>query len=193
MVSLVYHPLQGPIVTDLFPGSMMNGLQTLPQWKEYFDNPSGAMLGAMNAVYPAGKIVALFLVTYLSDRYGRNKVMAIGAFFCLIVPFMQAFAPNAGTFIASRALIGFFTTFLSQPSPILITETAYPTHRGKLTALYNTSFVSNYALKTLDARTWLTDMGFLSTWVVSLQPGAHSQRSRFRMRGAGRFLLLSRA
>lgn len=95
----------------------------------------------MNAVYPAGKIVALFLVTYLSDQYGRKKVMTVGAIFCLVLPFLQGFAPNAGTFIASRALIGFFTSFLSQPSPILVTEAAYPTHRGKLTALYNTSFV----------------------------------------------------
>lgn len=120
----------------------MNGLQTLPQWKQYFDNPTGAMLGAMNAVYPAGKIVALFLVTYLSDRFGRKKVMLIGAFFCVVMPFLQAFAPNAATFIASRALIGVSTSFLSQPSPVLITEIAYPTHRGKLTALFNTSFVS---------------------------------------------------
>ncbi|CAI6050771.1 unnamed protein product [Clonostachys chloroleuca] len=29
---------------------------------------------------------------------------------------------------------------MSQPSPILIAELAYPTHRGKLTALFNTSF-----------------------------------------------------
>ncbi|CAI6092325.1 unnamed protein product [Clonostachys chloroleuca] len=123
-----------------YDGSMMNGLQTLPQWKQYFDNPTGAMLGAMNAVYPAGKIVALFLVTYLSDRFGRKKVMLIGAFFCVVMPFLQAFAPNAATFIASRALIGVSTSFLSQPSPVLITEIAYPTHRGKLTALFNTSF-----------------------------------------------------
>ena len=56
----------------------MNGLQTLPQWKDYFNSPTGAILGAMNAVYPAGKIVALFLVAPLADRIGRKKTIAIG-------------------------------------------------------------------------------------------------------------------
>ncbi|KAG8672724.1 hypothetical protein FPOAC2_06127 [Fusarium poae] len=48
---------------------------------------------------------------------------------------MQAVSQNLETFIAARAILGFCTSFLAQPSPILITELAYPTHRGKLTAL----------------------------------------------------------
>ncbi|KAJ4171860.1 hypothetical protein NW754_007455 [Fusarium falciforme] len=123
-----------------YDGSMMNGLQTLPQWRQYFGNPQGAMLGAMNSVYPAGKVVALFLVTYVCDRFGRKTAMAIGALTCVAFAIMQAVSQNLHTFIAARAILGFFTSFLAQPSPILITELAYPTHRGKLTALYNTSF-----------------------------------------------------
>ncbi|KAL0937143.1 lactose permease [Colletotrichum truncatum] len=123
-----------------YDGSMMNGLQTLPQWKKHFDNPTGAMLGAMNAVYPAGKIVALFIVAYLNDSYGRKKCIALGAFLCVLLPLMQGFSTSAAMFIASRALIGFVTSFMSLPSPILVSELAYPTQRGKLTALYNTSF-----------------------------------------------------
>lgn len=33
-----------------YDGSMMNGLQTLPQWKDYFHAPSGSMLGLLNAI-----------------------------------------------------------------------------------------------------------------------------------------------
>ncbi|RXG44375.1 hypothetical protein VDGE_04974 [Verticillium dahliae] len=106
-----------------YDGSMMNGLQSLPQWRKYFGNPEGATLGAMNSVYPAGKVVALFLVTWICDRF-----------------VMQAVSQNMHTFIVARAVLGFFTSFLAQPSPILIAELAYPTHRGKLTALYQTSF-----------------------------------------------------
>ncbi|KAF4984050.1 hypothetical protein FZEAL_663 [Fusarium zealandicum] len=123
-----------------YDGSMMNGLQTLPQWREYFGNPQGATLGAMNSVYPAGKVVAMFLVTYVADRFGRKRAMVIGAFTCVAFAIMQAVSQNLHTFIAARAILGVFTSFLAQPSPILITELAYPTHRGKLTALYNTSF-----------------------------------------------------
>ncbi|EWZ28275.1 hypothetical protein AU210_012190 [Fusarium oxysporum f. sp. radicis-cucumerinum] len=136
---LLLVPLMSSASID-YDGSMMNGLQTLPQWREYFENPTGALLGAMNAVYPAGKIVALFLVAFLSDRIGRKKTISIGALACVAVPFMQGMSKNTSMFIASRALLGFFTSFISQPSPILIAELAYPMHRGKLTALYNTSF-----------------------------------------------------
>jgi MFS family permease len=121
---------------------MMNGLQTLPQWRSNFGNPEGALLGAMNSVYPAGKVVALFLVTWICDRFGRKITIAIGALTCVAFAIMQGLANDIETFIAARAILGFFTSFLAQPSPIIITELAYPTHRGKLTALYNTSFVS---------------------------------------------------
>lgn len=120
----------------------MNGLQTLPQWQTYFNHPEGALLGAMNSVYPAGKFFALFLVTWIADRYGRKTTILIGVITCIAFTILQGLAKNIEMFIASRAILGFFTSFLAQPSPILITELAYPTHRGKLTALYQTSFVS---------------------------------------------------
>lgn len=136
--------LPGWTLTGL--GSMMNGLQTLPQWREYFGNPEGALLGAMNSVYPAGKVVALFLVTWLADRFGRKPTIAVGALACVAFAIMQGMSRDIETFIAARAILGFFTSFLAQPSPIIITELAYPTHRGKLTALYNTSFVGTILL-----------------------------------------------
>lgn len=36
--------------TNGFDGSMMNGLQSLNQWKEAFNNPSNSMLGLLNAI-----------------------------------------------------------------------------------------------------------------------------------------------
>ena len=120
----------------------MNGLQTLPQWRGYFDNPEGALLGLLNSVYPLGKVVALFLVTYICDRFGRKLPLLIGFITCVAFAILQGLSSNLHSFIIARAFLGFFTSFLSQPSPILITELAYPTHRGKLTAMYNTFFVS---------------------------------------------------
>lgn len=124
----------------------MNGLRTLSQWRNYVGQPEGAIPGAMNPVYPAGKVVALFLVTWMCDRLGRRKTICVGAATCLVFAIMQGLSRNMLTFIAARAILGFFTNFLAQPSPIIISELAYPTHRGKLTALYNTSFVSDLDL-----------------------------------------------
>lgn len=122
---------------------MMNGLQTLPQWREYFDNPEGALLGLMNSVYPLGKVISLLILSYMCDRWGRKLPLLIGFITCIAFAILQGLSKDIHSFIIARALLGFFTSFISQPSPIIITELAYPTQRGKLTALYNTFFVSH--------------------------------------------------
>lgn len=120
----------------------MNGLMTLPQWRGFFGNPEGALLGLINAVYPLGKVIGMLVVTYVSDRWGRKLPLVIGLVTCIGFAIMQALAQNLVTFIVARALLGFATSFISQPSPIIIAEVAYPPHRGKITALYNTFYVS---------------------------------------------------
>lgn len=120
----------------------MNGLQTLPQWREYFGQPDGALLGLMNAVYPLGKVVALLCLPYITDRWGRRWPLLFGLVTCICFSILQGLAQSLDSFVVARAFLGFFTAFLSQPSPILIAEVAYPTHRGKITALYNTFYVS---------------------------------------------------
>lgn len=158
-------------LTATYSGSMMNGLQSLPQWRSYFGNPDGALLGAMNSVYPAGKVVALFFVTWLADHYGRKFTITIGVVACIAFAIMQGLAQNFSTFIAARAILGVFTSFLAQPSPILIAELSYPTHRGKMTALYNTSFVSSGLQRAFLYINQRLISG--STWEVSLPPGWH--------------------
>ncbi|KAF9765838.1 hypothetical protein IL306_001805 [Fusarium sp. DS 682] len=123
-------------ILTLGPGSMMNGLQTLPQWREFFGNPQGALLGLMNSVYPLGKVVSLFAVSYICDRWGRKLPLLIGLITCIGFATLQGLSQNLHSFIIARALLGFFTSFLGQPSPIIITELAYPTQRGKVTALW---------------------------------------------------------
>ncbi|KAH2770593.1 hypothetical protein KXW10_006034 [Aspergillus fumigatus] len=120
--------------------AMMNGLQTLPQWRDTFGQPTGALLGFMNAVYPVAKVIGLFPATWIGDRYGRKKVLYTGFALLPIGAAVQAAAQNTPMFIVAGFLIGFATSFLSQPSPILVTELAYPTHRATATALYNTCF-----------------------------------------------------
>ncbi|KAL6360990.1 hypothetical protein LRP88_04451 [Fusarium phalaenopsidis] len=119
-----------------YDGSMMNGLQTLPQWRTFFDQPEGAILGLMNSVYPLGKVFGMVAVTYVSDRWGRKLPLLIGMVTCIGFAIMQGLSQNLGTFVAARALLGCATSFISQASPILITEVAYPTHRGKITAIW---------------------------------------------------------
>ncbi|VUC32423.1 unnamed protein product [Clonostachys rosea] len=123
-----------------YDASMMNGLQSLSQWRDYFDQPSPAILGTLNAVYPIGKVLMLFPVAWLGDRFGRRVPIMVGLVSMISFAILQTASQNIAMFVVSRFLIGASTIMVAQPSPILITELAYPTHRGKLTALYNSSF-----------------------------------------------------
>lgn len=55
----------------------MNGLQTLPQWREYFGQPDGALLGLINAVYPLVKVVALLVSAVYHRSLGPKVATAI--------------------------------------------------------------------------------------------------------------------
>lgn len=123
-------------------GAMMNGLQTVEQWRSYFGNPSAAVLGLINAIYPIGKIVGLPPATFMADRYGGKTSMWLRLVFANVGAGLQGGSMNLAMFVVSRCFLGLGTAFMSQPSPILISELAYPTHRGKVTALYQTSYVS---------------------------------------------------
>ncbi|WYZ40914.1 hypothetical protein EsH8_IV_001255 [Colletotrichum jinshuiense] len=123
-----------------FDGAMMNGLQTIKQWRGYFGNPTAPVLGTMNAVYPIGKIMGLIPTTWLADKYGRKVPMWIGFFLLLVGAALQGASTSLPMFIVARWLLGAATAFIAQPAPILVTELAYPTQRGKISALYNTFF-----------------------------------------------------
>ncbi|PVH74232.1 lactose permease [Cadophora sp. DSE1049] len=123
-----------------YDASMMNGLQSLTQWKSYFGEPSAPILGTINAVYPVGKVLFLLPVTWLGDLFGRRVPIVIGLVCLIAFAIIQAASQNVAMFVVSRFLIGSSTILIAQPSPIIITELAFPTHRGKITALYNSSF-----------------------------------------------------
>jgi MFS family permease len=126
---------------DGLPGAMMNGLQTLHQCRIFFDLPTAPILGMINDVNSIGKIIGLFPSAWLSDRYGRKRPIFFGFTILIIGAALQGAAQDLPIFIVTRLINGFRTAFIAQPSPIPITELAYPTQRGKITALYNTVYV----------------------------------------------------
>ncbi|KAI4702784.1 hypothetical protein J4E89_010121 [Alternaria sp. Ai002NY15] len=123
-----------------YDGSLMNGLQSLPQWQEYFGHPTGALLGLVNAAQSAGSVVVLPFVGVLSDRYGRRIVLFSGLIGVIIATIIQATATTLAQFVVSRAVVGAAGMFVVQPSPMLIAELAYPTHRGKYTSAFWTMY-----------------------------------------------------
>ncbi|KAK4942027.1 hypothetical protein LTR10_018208 [Elasticomyces elasticus] len=165
-----------------FDGSMMNGLQGLDSWMGYFGNPSGAKLGIMNAVLFLGIVcehrprVLLSLLTvslistkqlinvpvaWLPDAIGRRYTMLIGSIILITGAAIQGSAKSVSTFIVARLIIGLGNQFASLPAPVLISEIAYPPHRGRATGLFQTNFYLGSI-----ASSWITFGTFhlASTW-----------------------------
>lgn len=118
----------------------MNGLQSLERWTADFDDPSGALLGTVVAAQSIGGLVALPFVGDLCDRLGRKPMLVAGILIICASSVIQCFAVNLAMFIVARLLVGFGGMFSAQPSPMLIAELAYPSHRGKYTSLYWTMY-----------------------------------------------------
>lgn len=87
----------------------------------------------MNAAQNIGCVLILPLVGWLSDRIGRKKVLRCGIIGIVIATIIQATSTTLAQFIISRLVVGAAGMLVVQPSPMLIAELAYPTHRGKYT------------------------------------------------------------
>ncbi|KAL1885440.1 hypothetical protein Plec18167_000934 [Paecilomyces lecythidis] len=118
----------------------MNGLQSITEWKDYFGNPSGSILGVVNAAQSIGSVLSLPFVGILSDRIGRRLTLLSGAVVIVVASIIQAASVKYGMFVFARVLVGVGSMLVVQPSPMLITELAFPTHRGKYTSAFWTIY-----------------------------------------------------
>lgn len=142
-----------------YDGSLMNGLQSLPQvrstcvssrgnrksltikqWQSYFDHPTGSLLGLVNAAQSIGSVLILPIVGWLSDRFGRKVVLLSGIFGVIIATILQATATTYAQFVISRLVVGAAGMLVVQPAPMLIAELSYPVHRGRYTSAFWTMY-----------------------------------------------------
>jgi MFS family permease len=141
-----------------YDGSLMNGLQSLPQvrsrrrwpqqeqglttkqWQSYFDHPTGSLLGLVNAAQSIGSVLILPIVGWLSDRFGRKVVLLAGIFGVIIATIIQATSTTYAQFVVSRLVVGAAGMLVVQPAPMLIAELSYPVHRGRYTSAFWTMY-----------------------------------------------------
>ncbi|KAL0950709.1 hypothetical protein HGRIS_007485 [Hohenbuehelia grisea] len=120
-----------------YDGSMMNGLQSIPQWRDYFNHPSGSKLGLLNAIQHIGSLAGYPFTPFLTDGLGRRPTVFLGALIMCLATILQTSAQSVGMFIGARCLIGFGLSFTAAGTPLLVTEISYPSYRGPLTSTYN--------------------------------------------------------
>ena len=134
--------LMSAIISDITTGydqSMLNGLQIIPGWRQYFGNPTGQRLGTMSNGVRFGQIGALVVIAPLIQRYGRRVPIAIGSGILLAGVVLQTAAQNYAMFVVGRILIGFGNNIQQTTCPVLLAELTYPDQRPKIVGITNTT------------------------------------------------------
>lgn len=153
--------------TNGYDGSLLNGLQSLPQWRDYFDSPKGPRLGALSNAYVFGAVVAFIASSWFSDKFGRLWSIRLGASVICVGAIIQAAAVNFGMFFVARLIIGIGAIFVIVACLCLVSELAYPTHRGVVTAIFGPSWYSGALIAA-----WVTygtnHMGLSDSWAWRL-------------------------
>lgn len=119
-----------------YDGTMLNGVLALPPWQSFMEHPSGAWLGFVSGTQNLGGILFYPIVAWMANHYGRKPTIFVGYIFLCLGVGLQTGAINPSVFAASRVVVGIAGAFFGGCAPLLMTETAYPTHRGVLTSLY---------------------------------------------------------
>ncbi|MCJ1385226.1 hypothetical protein MMC17_008347 [Xylographa soralifera] len=126
--------------TNGYDGSMVNGLQTLDAWQDYFGHPTGSLLGLFSCIMSVGSICAIPVVPYTADLLGRRTGVFIGCVIMILGVVLQSISINFRMFVAARFFIGFGVAIAHGSSPLLITELVHTQHRAIFTTIYNTTW-----------------------------------------------------
>lgn len=124
--------------TSGYDGSMMNGLQTVEHWDNFFGNPRGSQLGLMSAIMSLGSICSTPVAPWVADRFGRRWGITVGSIIMIIGAIIQCESVNFAMFVISRFILGFGLSFATTASPSLVSELSHPKDRVTVTAICNT-------------------------------------------------------
>ncbi|KAK1762537.1 MFS transporter [Phialemonium atrogriseum] len=141
----------GVEMTSGYDGSILND----------FNNPQGAVLGVLNAAFSIGAVLALPVVPYVNDRFGRKHSITIGSVIILIGVVLQTASVHIAMFLISRLLLGMGIPFCISGASQLIAELAHPREAGVLNGLFNESW---YVGAILAAGTTLGTFSMPNDW-----------------------------
>jgi len=136
----LFFACMGVELTSGFDSQMLNALQLVPAWKEFFHKPAGATRGIITASYSLGAILSLPLVPVVNERLGRRWSIFLGSWVMVLGSIVQCTSRNTGQYIASRIMLGFGIPTCIIAGSALIGELGYPKERATMTSLFNTSY-----------------------------------------------------
>ncbi|KAF2019199.1 general substrate transporter [Aaosphaeria arxii CBS 175.79] len=127
-------------ITSGFDSQLINALQIVPAWKDYFHHPTGSLQGIIAAAYSLGAIISLPFIPWVDDKVGRRGSIMVGSIIMIIGAIIQGFSVNVAMYIVARLILGFGIPACIVAGSSLIGELGYPKERPVLTSLFNVSY-----------------------------------------------------
>ncbi|MBC1563368.1 sugar porter family MFS transporter [Listeria booriae] len=140
------------------------GAQILIQEELHLSN---AEIGFVVSCILIGAVVGAILISPLSDRYGRKKMVILTALIFLIGALGSGFSPNVSFLIISRMFLGIAVGGASALVPMYLAELAPANQRGSLSSLNQLmimigmllAYIANYVWR-LSPIGWELMLGF---------------------------------
>ncbi|CAI6340973.1 unnamed protein product [Periconia digitata] len=127
-------------ITSGFDSQLINALQIVPAWKEYFNHPAGSLKGIISAAYSLGAIISLPFIPWIDNKVGRRGSIVFGSTIMVIGSIIQGLSVNVAMYIVARLILGFGIPACIVAGSSLIGELGYPKERPVLTSLFNVSY-----------------------------------------------------
>ncbi|TVY26900.1 Lactose permease [Lachnellula hyalina] len=108
--------------TNGYDGSMLNGLNILPSYTDYF-NLNAATTGLNTASVFIGGILGPLVSGVVSDRLGRRPAIFWGSLITLLGVLLQTAAQNIAMFVVARIILGFGTALSGIAGGVYLSET----------------------------------------------------------------------
>ena len=134
---LLFPACMGIEMTSGFDSQIINAVQLVDPWQEYFDYPSGSLKGIISASYSLGAICALPFIPFINDRFGRRWCIMFGSLVMIVGSFLQGFSNGVAMYIVARLFLGFGIPYAIVAGSSLMGELGYPKERPVLTSLFN--------------------------------------------------------
>ena len=121
-----FSPLQirptDPYQTGGYDGSMLNGLNILPSYTDYFVL-NAATTGLNTASVFIGGFFGPLVSGVMSDRLGRRPTILWGSVITLIGVLLQTAAQNVPMFVVARIVLGFGSAISGIAGGVYLSET----------------------------------------------------------------------
>lgn len=156
--------------------AVINGANTFLQQHFQLDRDTDSFLiGLVTASAIIGCIPGAMISGFLSDRFGRRKILFLCAFLFAISAIFSAFPPNLVAFIFARLIGGIGIGIASMACPVYIAEIAPPKLRGRLGTLFQLGIVIgifitlfiNGKIQSLGDEVWNIKLGW--RWMLGVE------------------------